>query len=104
MRQTRLPTYCGSPRAAARPKLISAYRLHAGVAAVAGTIDGRTGEHGVAVLMRYTLRLLTLQQFQRAAALLCACEVDPAGRREEMGRDAFPARAVGRSARPRQIR
>ena len=38
-------------------------------------INGRPGEHGVAVLMRYTLRLLTLQQFQRAAALLCACEV-----------------------------
>jgi hypothetical protein len=37
--------------------------------------NGRLGEHGVAVLMRYTLRLLTLQQFQRAAALLCACEV-----------------------------
>jgi hypothetical protein len=40
-----------------------------------GEIGGRSGEAGVAVLMRYTLRVLTLQQFQRAAALLCACEV-----------------------------
>jgi hypothetical protein len=44
--------------------------------------DARSGMDGVAVLMRYTLRLLTAQQFQRAAALVCAAEIlrqrDPA--------------------------
>ncbi|MFE5585402.1 DISARM system helicase DrmA [Kitasatospora sp. NPDC056531] len=37
--------------------------------------DARSGEAGVGVLMRYTLRLLTAQQFQRAAALVAAAEV-----------------------------
>ena len=35
---------------------------------------GMRTDAGLAVLMRYTLRLLTLQQFQRATTLLCACE------------------------------
>ena len=39
-----------------------------------GVVAGRRGDEGIAVLMRYTLRLLTLQQFQRATALMCACE------------------------------
>jgi hypothetical protein len=43
---------------------------------------GLDGRDGVAVLMRYTLRLLTAQQFQRAAALVAACEV----RRRELAK------------------
>ncbi|MCV2370026.1 DISARM system helicase DrmA [Roseateles oligotrophus] len=40
-----------------------------------GNLGGYDSSRGLSVIMRYTLRLLTLQQFQRATALICAMEV-----------------------------
>ncbi|MEV6872232.1 DISARM system helicase DrmA [Amycolatopsis sp. NPDC051128] len=54
--------------------------------------DARDGRSGVAVLMRYTLRLLTAQQFQRAATLVCAAE--------HLRRDAATAQRAGGPPNP----
>ncbi|QAY64721.1 helicase [Xylanimonas allomyrinae] len=52
--------------------------------------DGRIdGTAGVAVLMRYTLRLLTAQQFQRATAMVCAAEVVRREDEETWGTEPF---------------
>lgn len=54
--------------------------------------EARDGRAGVAVLMRYTLRLLTAQQFQRAATLICAAE--------QVRRDAALAQSSGGAINP----
>ncbi|MDT3728044.1 helicase-related protein [Streptomyces sp. DSM 41972] len=65
----------------------------------------RKGAHGdgVTVLMRYTLRLLTLQQFERAAILLCAMEHMRA-HTPELGDEPFSVGMwVGHSATPNKL-
>lgn len=54
---------------------------------------------GVAVLLRYTLRLLTLDQLGRAATLMCALEMLRRERPEALGRERFAVGLwVGQSA------
>lgn len=65
----------------------------------------RYGEDGggVVALMRYTLRLLTIQQFERATLLICCCE---AMRREqtELGREPISIGLwVGQGATPNSL-
>ena len=56
---------------------------------------------GLSVLMRYTLRLLTLDQLGRAAALVCALELQREAAPERLGKWPFEiALWVGRAATP----
>ncbi len=63
-------------------------------------VYGRDGG-GTAVIMRYTLRLLTAQQLQRAASLLCALEGLRRDNRAELGTERFTIGAwLGRASTP----
>ncbi|MEA5551192.1 DISARM system helicase DrmA [Anabaena cylindrica UHCC 0172] len=66
---------------------LTAYTI--GLRRLQGVIAERSGEYGVAVLMRYTLRLLTLQQFQRATTLICACESIRQENEPQWGKEPF---------------
>ncbi|HEX3534611.1 MAG TPA: DISARM system helicase DrmA [Gemmatimonadaceae bacterium] len=62
--------------------------------------NGRDGA-GVSVIMRYTLRLLTLDQLGRAAGLVCALELERATQRERYGEWPFEIGLwVGKAATP----
>lgn len=54
-----------------------------------GDVNGLDSSAGVAIIMRYTLRLLTVQQFQRATALICACELVRKNNPEKWGQEPF---------------
>ncbi|WP_030251800.1 helicase-related protein [Streptomyces violens] len=65
--------------------------------------DGACGG-GVTVIMRYTLRLLTLQQFERAAALICAMERVRAEHAVQLGTEPVSLGMwVGKSATPNDL-
>ena len=54
-----------------------------------GNLGGLDSSRGLSVIMRYTLRLLTLQQFQRASTLICAMEFIRRDNTEKWGAHPF---------------
>ena len=96
----RLPICCSSRPAVARRRPISVSRHSPSrFAADARRLLGA----GVTVIMRYTLRLLTLDQLSRAAGVICALELareaSPRGRPPPAGRLADRDRPLGRLGR-----
>ena len=60
-----------------------------GIRRLQGNLGELDSSRGLAVVMRYTLRLLTIQQFQRATALMCAMEVLRLEAPEKWGSEPF---------------
>ncbi|MFJ2030751.1 helicase-related protein [Streptosporangium sp. NPDC087985] len=68
-------------------------------------IRGGAQGGGVTVLMRYTLRLLTLQQFERAATLMCAMELMREKDRTRLGEETISLGMwVGKAATPNTLK
>ncbi|MDA8375858.1 MAG: DISARM system helicase DrmA [Planctomycetia bacterium] len=66
--------------------------------------DPGIGSAGLAVLMRYTLRLLTLDQLSRAATLICALELEREKQPEKLGTWPFEIGLwVGQAATPNKL-
>jgi len=66
--------------------------------------DPSIGSSGVAVLMRYTLRLLTLDQLSRAATMICAMELERKKDEAKLGKWPFEIGLwVGQAATPNKM-
>jgi hypothetical protein len=66
--------------------------------------DGQESGSGTAVLTRYTLRLLTMQQFERTARVICACESVRRTLDDELGGEPFSIGLyVGKPATPNKL-
>ena len=66
--------------------------------------DTEHRRYGTSVIMRYTLRLLTLQQFHRASTLMCACEYIRKRDEQTWGDESFLLGLwVGRNVTPNKI-
>lgn len=77
----------------------------AGLRRLRGDRLGMRGDGGVTVMMRYTLRLLTTQQFQRAATLICACEYLRRQKPKQWGQQPFQIGLwVGAGATPNNLK